>query len=241
MCCGYFVLKSSNFSRLIVRIKFVGLSGYKGEMVMIAEIKHKVINYQEDELTGNFFGNMRYLPFDRGLQIIFTKYCKSNDRAFLNILTEIKKTEFDMNFWKKSMNGHREIDGYIEVGDVGIGIEVKYNSGLSGEEQLEDEAGMVSQWCKSDKKLLLFIAKEESVKQIYLANYKKNIFQKVHLGYISWEDILLGLDDVIVMSRQEELIVKDLKEFLEGRGFLAFQGFEKIVLPVERGQYYEFG
>ena len=44
---------------------------------MIAEIKGKVnkqntnlTELREDELTGNFFGNMRYIPFAKGLKKI---------------------------------------------------------------------------------------------------------------------------------------------------------------------------
>lgn len=48
--------------------------------------------------------------------------------------------EFDFEFWKRSENGKVEIDGYIPLASVGIGIEVKYQSGLSGMNQLEKEA-----------------------------------------------------------------------------------------------------
>lgn len=33
---------------------------------MLAEINHKMTCGLEDELTGNYFGMMRYLPFTRG-------------------------------------------------------------------------------------------------------------------------------------------------------------------------------
>ena len=40
-------------------------------------------------------------------------------------------------FWKKSEDNRVELDYYIETENVVIGIEAKYNSGLSGEDQLE--------------------------------------------------------------------------------------------------------
>ena len=40
---------------------------------MIAEIHHKVFSNLEDELTGNFFGTMRYIPFQRGMKQIYMK------------------------------------------------------------------------------------------------------------------------------------------------------------------------
>ena len=44
---------------------------------MIAEIKGKV--KCEDELTGSFFGNLRYIPFDKGLKKNIVE-CHSPDR-----------------------------------------------------------------------------------------------------------------------------------------------------------------
>ena len=38
---------------------------------MIAEIYHKFSTDLEDVLTGDFFGAMRYMPFNRGLNQIF--------------------------------------------------------------------------------------------------------------------------------------------------------------------------
>lgn len=113
---------------------------------MIAEIYHKSKNFSEDKLTGCFFGIMRYIPFSRGLQTIFVKYVKSNDIELKNILEKIHAEDFEIEFWKRSQNGLGEIDGLIKADEVKIGIEVKYFSGLSGEEQLEREALMLKEW-----------------------------------------------------------------------------------------------
>ena len=50
-----------------------------GESSVLAEIHHKVSLSLEDELTGNFFGIMRYIPFTRGLKMIFSECVKSDD------------------------------------------------------------------------------------------------------------------------------------------------------------------
>ena len=47
---------------------------------MIAEIYHKFSTDLEDVLTGDFFGAMRYMPFNRGLNQIFKNYVVSEDR-----------------------------------------------------------------------------------------------------------------------------------------------------------------
>ena len=110
---------------------------------MIAEIYHKFTTYLEDELTGDFFGTMRYLPFNRGLNQIFKNYAVSEDPQVKQILINLTDEEFDVEFWKQSENGLVEIDGYIPLASAGIGIEVKYQSGLSGENQLEKEAKII--------------------------------------------------------------------------------------------------
>lgn len=179
---------------------------------MIAEIYHKFTTSMEDELTGNFFGTMRYLPFNRGLNQILKNYAVSEDWKVKRILTEISDENFDIEFWKQSDDGMVEIDGYIPLSNVGIGIEVKYQSGLSGENQLEKEARVISnEWCKCKDKILLFVADAEEGKRIYIENCKKTIFQEVHLVFLSWQDILLGLDKVITISSFEERMIEDLK------------------------------
>ena len=193
---------------------------------MIAEIYHKFSTNSEDVLTGCFFGTMRYLPFRRGLNQIFTHYAVSEDPQVAYIFSSLLDEEFDFEFWKRSENGKVEIDGYIPLASVGIGIEVKYQSGLSGMNQLEKEAEVLKdEWCPEKEKLLLLIADAEEAKQIYRENKNKAVFQDVHLVYLSWQDILLGLDQVVMMSPYEETMVEDLKSLLKEKGFLSFEGF----------------
>lgn len=209
---------------------------------MIAEIYHKLTTSLEDELTGNFFGTLRYLPFNRGLNQIFKNYAVSEDPEVKRILTGILDEAFDIEFWKRSEDGMVEIDGYIPLSNVGIGIEVKYQSGLSGENQLEKEAKVIlNEWCKNKDKILLFVAGGEEGKKIYVTNRKKEIFQKVHLAYLSWQDILLGLDQVTTISPFEERMIEDLKQLLKEKGFTSFEGFEWEQPIVKEEMYYDFG
>lgn len=62
---------------------------------MIAEIHHKLTTSLEDELTGNFFGTMRYLPFSRGLNQIFKSCAVSQDSSVKQILDSLLDQEFD--------------------------------------------------------------------------------------------------------------------------------------------------
>ena len=90
---------------------------------MIAEIHHKLTTSLEDELTGNFFGAMRYLPFSRGLNPVFKACAVSRDASVKRILSSLSDEAFDVEFWKRSADGLVEIDGFLPLSTAGIGIE----------------------------------------------------------------------------------------------------------------------
>ena len=192
---------------------------------MIAEIYHKFSTDLEDVLTGDFFGAMRYMPFNRGLNQIFKNYAVSEDPQVTHILSNAADDDFNFEFWKRSENGLVEIDGFIPLTSVGIGIEVKYRSGLSGGDQLEKEAQVLDEWCNGKEKLLILIGEAEEAKAIYIENKDKRVFRDVHLAYLSWQDILLGLDQVLISSSYEKKMIEDLKTLLRKKGFVSFEGF----------------
>lgn len=192
---------------------------------MIAEIYHKFSTDLEDVLTGDFFGAMRYMPFNRGLNQIFKNYAVSEDPQVTHILSNAADDDFNFEFWKRSENGLVEIDGFIPLTSVGIGIEVKYRSGLSGGDQLEKEAQVLDDWCNGKEKLLILIGEAEEAKAIYIENKDKQVFRDVHLAYLSWQDILLGLDQVLISSSYEKKMIEDLKTLLREKGFVSFEGF----------------
>ena len=192
---------------------------------MIAEIYHKFSTDLEDVLTGDFFGAMRYMPFNRGLNQIFKNYAVSEDPQVTHILSNAADDDFNFEFWKRSENGLVEIDGFIPLTSVGIGIEVKYRSGLSGGDQLEKEAQVLDEWCNGKEKLLILIGEAEEAKAIYIENKDKRVFRDVHLAYLSWQDIFLGLDQVLISSSYEKKMIEDLKTLLREKGFVSFEGF----------------
>ena len=192
---------------------------------MIAEIYHKFSTDLEDVLTGDFFGAMRYMPFNRGLNQIFKNYVVSEDPQVTHILSNAADDDFNFEFWKRSENGLVEIDGFIPLTSVGIGIEVKYRSGLSGGDQLEKEAQVLDEWCNGKEKLLILIGEAEEAKAIYIENKDKRVFRDVHRAYLSWQDILLGLDQVLISSSYEKKMIEDLKTLLREKGFVSFEGF----------------
>ena len=192
---------------------------------MIAEIYHKFSTDLEDVMTGDFFGALRYMPFNRGLNQIFKNYAVSEDPQVTHILSNAADDDFNFEFWKRSENGLVEIDGFIPLTSVEIGIEVKYRSGLSGGDQLEKEAQVLDEWCNGKEKLLILIGEAEEAKAIYIENKDKRVFRDVHLAYLSWQDILLGLDQVLISSSYEKKMIEDLKTLLREKGFVSFEGF----------------
>ena len=175
------------------------------------------------------------------LKPIFEKYIKSDDPQVKRIIAGMVEDEFSFIFWKRSELGLGEIDAYLKSGGTAIGIEVKYHSNLSGENQLEREAAMLEEWNKSGDKVLLFVAMEEEAGNVYRRNKDKPCFQSVHLAYLTWQDILSGLDVVIADTVFERLMVEDLRQYLTEKGFVAFQGFAAAKTLVDGGLYYEFG
>jgi hypothetical protein len=216
---------------------------------MIAEINHKTSNVMlshteclEDELTGDFFGTLRYFPYLRGLHRILLKYAVSYDKAFRSIIEGISTDEyFDIEFWKKSKNNYGEMDAYLSVENVRIGIDNIYRCPpFDDNQQLIRDAKMMNEWCETEEMLLLLVAKEEDTRKIYIANCKKPHFQTVHFGFITWENIFLGLDEIQTKTKYEEIIVQDLKSLLKAKGFMAFEGFN-VQTVVDGGQFYDFG
>ena len=170
---------------------------------MIAEIYHKFSTDLEDVLTGDFFGAMRYMPFNRGLNQIFKNYAVSEDPQVTHILSNAADDDFNFEFWKRSENGLVEIDGFIPLTSVEIGIEVKYRSGLSGGDQLEKEAQVLDEWCNGKEKLLILIGEAEEAKAIYIetpTNPMMNVTDIAALAEIAKKHNLLLIVDNTFLS-----------------------------------------
>jgi hypothetical protein len=206
---------------------------------MIAEIHHKISQSGsnlseklEDELTGNYFGNFRYIPFNRGLKQVFVNHVVSESNIIKHEIQNIDANEWNVEFWRKSDLGLGEIDACIEFDDAIIGIEVKLFSGLSSDDQLVRESYMLKEWGRSKKKILLFIADEYVCKPVYENNINK-INKAVLFGYMSWQKALEGLQLVITKNSFEELIISDLKRLMEEKGFEHFSGFSFVSNEIE--------
>lgn len=218
---------------------------------MIAEIKGKIsstgsnLNDRlEDDLTGNVFGNLRYMSFNHGLKQILIQgiYPKSLSKIIENI-DEDKWSEF-IEFWPYDKEG--EIDALIKFENTVIGIEVKYLSGISSDDDINNSSDLNGEFVIEDKsinqlsresrivlragdnknKILLFVADGESCREVYKNIKTRNIIEKnVELAYISWQSILHGLENLKIYNAYEKVIVSDLKNLLIRKGFESFKDF----------------
>lgn len=238
---------------------------------MIAEIHKKIsksgsnlTDRLEDNLTGNFFGALRYMPFNLAMKKIMSEcvYPREISEKFHGIDTEAWAD--NIRFWPYDESG--EIDVILEFENIIIGIEVKYRSGLSSDDgiinlssseqpeyenfdsnqQLARESRIIAKIGGNKDKVLLFLAKNASCVSIYGETASRNIIdQNVSFGYLSWESVLLELRHI---QRSEldnayyGVIINDLIKLLERKGFDFFRSMEldneKAVCP---DFYYEFG
>ena len=158
----------------------------------------------EDKLTGDFFGTLRYMDFCDGLQPVLCGALRKSEKqqaesqAAIQLIenancTNIKDEEH-IEFWPKHDRG--ELDVLLEFDNCCIGIEVKFQSGLSSDDQLIREANILCDLPKDKKKILLFIAKHEACISVY-RKYKDIIRKDVHFVFASWEDILQSMKDIL--------------------------------------------
>jgi len=194
---------------------------------MIAEIKHKYVDVgSEDQLTGNVFGALRYLPYAVVRQIIVNSVIPSAASALLeqSIPSEISD-EWGRNlyFWRRFSGSQTEPDIVIELGQAVILIEVKYKCDLSGDDQLIREAELLLGNYPGKRKFFILLASEESAIAIF-NEQKTSIPTEISFGYMTWQ----GLFDSICRSKTNSLIIDDLSALLNEKGFGGFRGFDMV-------------
>lgn len=228
---------------------------------MIAEINGKISSRGtnltetlEDNLTGNFFGSLRYIPFSKGIK-----------RILIEVISEDNFDKYELEEWAERIefwpyHKEGELDAVINLNLVTIGVEVKYNSGLSSDDealneykkiensnnQLARESRIIKELAKEKgtKPILLFIARENKAKDIVQDVMDKDIIEKdVQLEYISWEDICLIIEKLresTEMNYFERIVIDDIYRLLVKKGFNSFKSFESVINSktiIEDGYY----
>lgn len=233
-------------------------------MDLIAEIYNKISqsgtnlsDRQEDKLTGDVFGTLRYLPFEDGLKPIFTtvefKQKEIKDQ-WLTFIENEKGYDTEINFWHREEEG--EIDVLLTNDHVVIGIEVKYLSGLSSEDaddemalndeesgnQLSRYSRMIVKCAKEREAFLLFLAPYNMMSTVRKAMINRSIINpSVELGFLCWEDIYDSLSKLPIdpLDPGRQLMIKDVQALLFKKGFTTFKGFHSTILniPIEKIAY----
>lgn len=229
---------------------------------MIAEIHNKVSSScsnlterSEDALTGYFFGCMRYVPFDKGLKKILLQCIRPSELSKYIKPLKVYEWSDKIEFWKrvKVEDRYTELDVYLDLEDLLIGIEVKYLSGLSSEDdvdnsngneqisfnQLSREARVLSQIGNGKSKLIILLADELSCAKIYQSVQMRNIINGVEIGYISWQEVLIALSKLDNLTQYEQVIINDIILLLEKKGFKRFVNFNTDAI-VNRSNYWSF-
>ena len=210
----------------------------------------------EDKLTGDFFGTLRYMDFCDGLQPILCGALRKSEKqqaeskAAIQLIenancTNIKDEE-NIKFWPKHDLG--ELDVLLNFDNCCIGIEVKFQSGLSSDDQLIREANILCDLAKDKKKILLFIAKHESCISVY-RKYKNIISKDVHFVFASWEDILQSMKDILNGGKGskytfgQKLMIRDLVRLLTRKDFDTFLSMtngiaDKLGQLIEKERYF---
>lgn len=244
--------------------------------ILIAEIKGKISSSGsnlsdrlEDKLTGDVFGALRYLKFNRGLRQLIenTKFYYKNGQTpieEINILGEIGDSYWHKNikFWPYDEEG--EIDLLLEFEKAVIGIEVKYLSGLSSDDdidnsanddkkkssnQLSRESNIIGKIIKNNHKkgFLIFLAPEDVCESICEEVIKRDILEEdVILGALTWQKVHDVIEDLINISdleHIEKVVLSDIQALLKRKGFERFRNFHYNgcnEIKIEEDKYFDF-
>ncbi len=238
--------------------------------MLIAEIKGKISSTGsnlserlEDKLTGDLFGSLRYIPFNKAAKNILLK-TKVLKKDFSDIFKVINRLDIDywdenIQFWPYDSLG--ELDVLLKFEEIVIGIEVKLYSGLSSDDgvdnsdldymeesshQLSRESRILKKKIKDSNKsaLLIFIAPEYTCYSICNEAYDRNIIEDgIVLGYLPWEEILVALENVVfteTLNKYEGLIINDLIALLKRKGLERFRSFNFKCPNIDSGVWFKF-
>jgi hypothetical protein len=223
---------------------------------MIAEIKGKISstgsnlsNQLEDKLTGDFFGHLQYIPYRLVLKPILQAcyFAIENKQQFLDALDS--NEEFTYKFWPRYEEG--EPDLILESDNAIILIEVKYQSGLSSDDEIEDpeesrhqlarESQILNRIKGNKKAFLIFLAKQSDAAPIYFKTCeKKKIHKNILFGYLSWStalETLVGIKTNGSLSFPNDIIIKDLIDLLRKKRFERFKNFDIISDEINTGAF----
>ena len=246
---------------------------------MLAELHGKISSNgtnlserREDQLTGDIFGTLRYIPYSKGLLPLLENAILSNKEFCDQYLELIRNADLSgfpnrvIAFWPSRREA--EIDVLVDFPQIIIGIEVKYGSGLSSDDdkdnsakekreaeeidlirksphQLAREARMLTEESEGKPAILLFLAPESCASSILNETINLNILSKsVEYGYLTWQQVTILLEQLLMrldLTAGEKAAISDMFKLLERKGFNVFSDFSNCNEPkIDCLQYFEF-
>lgn len=220
---------------------------------MIAEIHNKISKTGsnlserlEDQLTGDFFGAIRYLPFEAALQHVLTAVrfeTIDQESEWRESVQSTKGFDYEIEFWVRHAEG--EIDLIIHLPDAVIGIEVKYYSGLSSDDEETEEVvspeESINQLARYSRLLqelkqgkpayLIFLAPLNILMPVQRDMRTRAIIAKnIELGFLTWQNVLEHLQSIELqdLGMGQRRIIQDLIGLLLRKGFERFRGFRSV-------------
>ncbi|MDR0622620.1 MAG: hypothetical protein LBJ61_12225 [Deltaproteobacteria bacterium] len=233
---------------------------------MIAELHGKISKNAaklhdrlEDQLTGDFFGVLRYVPFNEGMKKILleTEMPGENDNTIHTDISSIDAYEWSQNieFWPRIQS--TEPDVIIKIADIMILIEVKLDSGLSSDDdtdyakaleeenktnanQLDREARTLLEKSEDLRPILILLAPAKSAYSIYKDVCERRLpsLKKVSFGLLTWEKVLESIANINCDDPFKRVIFTDLKLLLQRKGFERFKSF--LVGDIVEPSYWTF-
>jgi len=204
---------------------------------VIAEIENKESNNSEDELTGNFFGNLRYISFNKGLKQVL-KNCVGSQRL-KDVIDNIHAERWDdrVVFWRRYPEGEPDI--LLEFNNAVIVIEVKFNSDLSSSDQLDKYLKLLDNHAGDREKILILLAREGAARNIYNRYLETRTADNALVGYLSWQKALDALN-IKDLCPFESVIINDVKKLLDIKGFGGFRNFDVSPKSVVKNELWSF-
>jgi hypothetical protein len=230
---------------------------------MLAEIYNKISrsgsnlsDRLEDQLTGDIFGAIRYLPFDTGIRPVLSQVhfiSEGIEAKWEHSFENTTGYDYEVEFWRRHAEG--EIDLIVTLPDSVIGIEVKYRSGLSSDDEDLEElvdpeesrhqlirySRMLEDIGGTKNKYLVFLAPYQMMSLVRKSIVDRSLnVSNVHLGFLSWQDVLESLESIGLESLEmgQQTIIRDLIDLLIKKEFYRFSGFSKVtLLPITNEAY----
>lgn len=233
---------------------------------MIAEIHGKISSTGsnlsdrlEDKLTGDIFGSLRYLPFELGIGPVLSE---AQIPELSKLIAKGDLHICQVSFWPYHPLG--ELDVQMDFENAVVGIEVKYRSPLSSDDdadysnetdeelekdsanQLYRESKIVRKLAGPDKKaFLILVACDRECESIISDVKTRNLIENgVELGRISWQEILLILEMILEKQQSRDplhnCILGDMVALLKRKGFDRFQGFDRSMTTINADGYFSY-